>query len=75
MAETKPTASAPKSNATVQTKKSSNIISILAPVLCIIGGYLIWRFILGADAGFGQSTKDQKVHGIVCMKVVSSFRC
>ncbi|MFN5641550.1 MAG: MotA/TolQ/ExbB proton channel family protein [Sphingobacteriales bacterium] len=54
MAETKPTASAPKSNATVQTKKSSNIISILAPVLCIIGGYLIWRFILGADAGFAK---------------------
>ena len=52
MAETKPTASAPKSNASVQPKKSSNLISILAPVLCIIGGYLIWRFILGADAGF-----------------------
>lgn len=52
MAETKPTASAPKSNASVQPKKSSNLISILAPVLCIIGGYMIWRFILGADSGF-----------------------
>lgn len=53
MAETKPTASA-KSNAPVQPKKSSNLISILAPVLCIIGGYLIWRFILGADSGFAK---------------------
>ena len=48
MAETKPIAKA----ATVQPKKSSNLISWLAPVLCIIGGYIIWRFVLGANEGF-----------------------
>ncbi|HEX5669875.1 MAG TPA: MotA/TolQ/ExbB proton channel family protein [Chitinophagaceae bacterium] len=54
MAETKPTATAAKATTSVQPKKSSNIISILAPVLCIIGGYMIWRFILGADSGFSK---------------------
>lgn len=54
MAETKPTATATAAKATtsVQPKKSGNLISVLAPVLCIIAGYLIWRFILGADSGF-----------------------
>jgi biopolymer transport protein ExbB len=33
----------------VQVRKSSNIISWLAPLLCIITGYLIWRFYLGAS--------------------------
>lgn len=51
MAETKPTAAQTTS---VQPKKSSNLISILAPVLCIIGGYLLWRFVLGADSGFAK---------------------
>ncbi|MGG9971463.1 MotA/TolQ/ExbB proton channel family protein [Ferruginibacter sp. SUN002] len=36
----------------VQVKKSSNLISLLAPVVCIIVGYLIWRFVLGANSGF-----------------------
>jgi hypothetical protein len=54
MAETKPTATAAKATTSVQPKKSSNLISILAPVLCIIGGYMIWRFILGADSGFSK---------------------
>lgn len=54
MAEQKTAAGAQKLNAPVQTKKSSNLISILAPVLCIIGGYLIWRFILGAESGFAK---------------------
>lgn len=48
MAETKPTAKA----TAIQPKKSSNIISWLAPLLCIVGGYIIWRFILGANEGF-----------------------
>jgi biopolymer transport protein ExbB len=51
MAETKPAA---KATTTVQAKKSSNIISWLAPVLCIVGGYIIWRFILGANEGFSK---------------------
>lgn len=50
---TKPsaTASSPKSTS-VQPRKSSNIISLLAPLLCIVAGYLIWRFIIGAPSGF-----------------------
>lgn len=54
MAETKPTASASavKASTSVQPKGGSNIISWVAPIVCIIGGYIIWRFILGADSGF-----------------------
>ncbi|HEX5025120.1 MAG TPA: MotA/TolQ/ExbB proton channel family protein [Agriterribacter sp.] len=54
MAESKPTAtaSAVKASTSVQAKTSSNVISWLAPVVCIIAGYIIWRFILGSDAGF-----------------------
>lgn len=52
MAETKPTAA--KAATTGQAKKSSNAISWIAPVVCIIAGYAIWRFILGADSGFKQ---------------------
>jgi biopolymer transport protein ExbB len=54
MAETKPTAtaSAVKASTSVQPKGGSNIISWLAPIVCIIAGYIIWRFILGSDAGF-----------------------
>jgi biopolymer transport protein ExbB len=52
MAETKPTATAAKATTSVQPKKNSNLISVLAPVLCIIAGYLFWRFVLGADSGF-----------------------
>ena len=51
MAESKPTASV-KPSTSVQVKKSSNAISLLAPVICIIAGYLIWRFILGNSSGF-----------------------
>jgi len=55
MAETKPTATATVKSATsVQPKKSSNMISILAPVICIIAGYLIWRFILGDSSYFAK---------------------
>ena len=49
MAETKPSV---KPATTVQVKKSGNAISLLAPVVCIIAGYLIWRFILGNPSGF-----------------------
>lgn len=53
MAETKPTATV-KPSTSVQAKKSGNAISLLAPVICIIAGYLIWRFILGNPAGFNK---------------------
>ncbi|NOT94051.1 MotA/TolQ/ExbB proton channel family protein [Ferruginibacter sp.] len=49
MAELKPFV---KPATTVQVKKSGNAISLLAPVVCIIAGYLIWRFILGNSSGF-----------------------
>lgn len=57
MAETKPTATV-KSGTSVQVKKSSNIISILAPVICIIAGYVIWRFVLGAPSHFSKPDPD-----------------
>ena len=50
MAETKPTAA--KSASSVQPKKSSNIISWIAPFAGIVLGYIIWRFVLGADNNF-----------------------
>lgn len=58
MAETKPTATAAaKSSTSVQPKKKSNSISWVAPVLCIILGYVIWRFVLGAEGNFAQPDK------------------
>lgn len=53
MAETKPTATV-KPSSSVQAKKSGNAISILAPVICVIAGYIIWRFILGDPSGFSK---------------------
>jgi biopolymer transport protein ExbB len=51
MAETKPTASSVKATS-VQAKQSSNAISWIAPIFCILAGYCIWRFILGDPNGF-----------------------
>lgn len=51
MAETKPTA-AVKSASSVQPKKSGNAISWIAPLACIVLGYSIWRFGLGAPSNF-----------------------
>lgn len=48
MAETRSTVA----TTSVQARKSSNLISLLAPILCIIAGYIIWRFIIGADSNF-----------------------
>ena len=55
MAEIKPTASVKATS--VQPKKSSNAISWIAPVVCIIAGYAIWRFILGSADGFAEPDK------------------
>ena len=51
MAETRPTASV-KPVTSVQAKKSGNSISWIAPVLCILAGYVVWRFILGDSDNF-----------------------
>jgi biopolymer transport protein ExbB len=53
MAETRP-AAVVKPVSSVQAKKSSNMISWIAPILCIITGYIIWRFILGNANNFEQ---------------------
>lgn len=59
MAETKPTAGAAvKSPSSAQPKKSSNSISWMAPLLCIIFGYIIWRFVLGAPGNFAKPDLD-----------------
>ncbi len=52
MAETKPTAA--KAATSGQAKKSSNVISWIAPIVCIIAGYVIWRFIFGNASGFQE---------------------
>lgn len=51
MADVRPTATV-KPVTSVQAKKSNNSISWLAPLLCIVAGYLIWRFGLGAASNF-----------------------
>ena len=55
MAETRPTATV-KPSTSVQAKKSSNMISLIAPVVCVLAGYLIWRFILGDASNFDKGT-------------------
>ncbi|MEP6846482.1 MAG: MotA/TolQ/ExbB proton channel family protein, partial [Panacibacter sp.] len=53
MAETKPTATAAsKSSTSVQPVKKSNAISWIAPFLCVIFGYVIWRYIIGNPDNF-----------------------
>ena len=52
MAEIKPTASVKATS--VQPKKSSNAISWIAPIFCVIAGYCIWRFVLGNPSGFEE---------------------
>ena len=58
MAETKPTATAAKSSSTAQPKKSGNFIATIAPIACIIGGYLIWRVLLGSASNFTTPDPD-----------------
>src|ERR1700712_2768116 len=53
MAETKPIANVKSSGSTsVQPKKSSNSIAWIAPVGCILLGFLIWRLGLGSASNF-----------------------
>jgi biopolymer transport protein ExbB len=57
MAETKPTATAAaRSISSVQPKRSRNSISWLAPVVCIVLGYIIWRFFIGSPGNFEHGT-------------------
>lgn len=50
MAETKSAANS--------AKKSSNMISLLAPVVCLLAGYIIWRFILGSGDNFSVGSEN-----------------
>ena len=53
MAETRPTATAAvKATTSVQAAKKGNSISWLAPLLCVIIGFIIWRFIIGDPSNF-----------------------
>ena len=59
MADTKPTATAAtaaaaRSISSVQPKRSRNSVSWLAPLTCIILGYVIWRFVIGSPGNFSQ---------------------
>ncbi len=54
MAETKPTATV-KASTPSSEKKSGNAISLLAPIICVIAGYVIWRFIFGNPSGFNKT--------------------
>lgn len=61
MADQRPAANTTSTTATtraattsVQAKKSSNSISWLAPLICIVAGYCIWRFLMGSADGFKQ---------------------
>lgn len=52
MADVKPSVNVKSSSTSVQPKRSSNVISWIGPVACIILGYVIWRFVLGAASNF-----------------------
>jgi len=53
MADTKPIANVKSSGSTsVQPKRSSNAIAWIAPIGCIILGFIVWRFGLGSAGNF-----------------------
>jgi biopolymer transport protein ExbB len=52
MAENKPTATVAKTATSVQPKRRSNSISWIAPVACIVAGYILWRFVMGDSDNF-----------------------
>lgn len=57
MAETRPTAGATSSSVkatSVQPRRGGNAISWLAPLICVLAGYAIWRFMMGDPSGFAQ---------------------
>lgn len=47
-----------KTTSSAQAKSSNNLVSILAPVACLVAGYIIWRFILGAGSNFGVGSEN-----------------
>jgi len=75
MADIKPTATVAKSITSVQPKKTSNAIAWIAPLACIILGYIIWRFIIGSPNNFLEGKgnggfwpdRDKPTNGIARM--------
>ncbi len=60
MAETKSTATAAVRAATsAQPKKGGNLISWVAPIVCMIAGYCIWRFVLGSASNFTDAAEHK----------------
>ena len=51
MAEIKSTATA-ATKKTAQPQEGGNLIATLAPIACIVAGYVIWRFVLGNASNF-----------------------
>lgn len=51
MADVKPTA-VKANTSTAHAKKSSNAISWIAPIVCVLLGYILWRFVFGNKANF-----------------------
>ena len=58
MADIKPTATVAKPITSVQPKKTSNSIAWIAPLACIILGYVIWRFIIGTPNNFTKGKEN-----------------
>ena len=56
MSDIKPTAV--KATTSVQPHKSSNAISWIAPLACIILGYIIWRFVIGSGDNFKMGKEN-----------------
>jgi biopolymer transport protein ExbB len=57
MADTKPTATV-KTTTSVQPRKSGNVIAWIAPLGCLLLGYIIWRYVLGNPAAFTAPDTD-----------------
>jgi biopolymer transport protein ExbB len=58
MAEIKPTASVSRPATSVQPHKKSNAVSWIAPLCCVILGYIIWRFLIGNPSNFEHPDPD-----------------
>ncbi len=58
MADIKPTATVAKPSTSVQPKKTSNSIAWIAPLACIILGYIIWRFLIGSPSNFTKGKEN-----------------
>ncbi|MDI9357403.1 MAG: MotA/TolQ/ExbB proton channel family protein [Phycisphaerales bacterium] len=58
MSEIKTTNATAQAVSNSKTKRGSNPISWIAPLVCIILGYIIWRFVLGSAHNFAAPDPD-----------------